>query len=540
MQSSVSWASALLLSTALIVSGCSKQGSATAGPSGVWRIAVPINPTQLNPILAQNTIEGFIDSLMFSKLVTIDDKGNDVPDLAQVVPTQANGGISKDGLTITYHLRTNAKWHDGTPVTSKDVKFTWQAIMSTANNVLSKHGYDQIASIDTPDDHTVVMHMKHVFPPAVDTIFGESDTPYGILPAHLLAKYPNLNQIPFDAAPVGSGPFKFGRWERNDRIVLEANPDYYRGAPKLKQVVVRIVTDSNTTESLLRTHEVDLALETTAFLYNDFANAPHYVRQVVDAPSWVALFYNLKRPPLDDLAVRRAIGLAIDKTSIIDKTTYGTGTPLAADQTRFSWAYDPSLKPIPYDVTQAKALLRQDGWIPGPDGIRRKNGQRLSLQLAFGLGSPSTRNMVVLVQQMLKGVGIDLQVKGYDYQLLYGSQETGGIYNSGKFDIGVYPWVSGADPDDSSMWLCSMAPPAGNNIPKYCSSEMDAAQKMALSTFDRTRRKAAYAKVQELLLRDQPGVFLFANRLRYVHTDDLQNFTPNGVSEGWNAYQWNR
>ena len=493
----------------------------------MWRIEIQINPTQLNPILEQNADENFIDGLIFSELVTIDDHGREVPDLAQTVPTLGNGGISKDGLTITYHLRKNAKWQDGVPVTSRDVKFTWEAIMNRSNNVLSHHGYDQIASMDTPDDHTVVMHMKRVFPPAVDTIFGESDQPYRILPSHLLAKYPNLNNVPFNAAPVGSGPFKFARWERNDRIVLDANPDYFLGAPKLKQLVIRIVPDANTEQSLLETNDVDLALEATGSLYNNVRNDTHLVRQLVKAPVWVGLVFNLQRPPLNDPAVRRAIALAIDKDGIIRKSTYGSAVVAIADQTDFSWAYPAGLKPIPFDTAQAKSILG-------------KNAQPLSLQLTFPLGSASVQAIAEQEQQTLRQAGIDVQLKGYDYQLLYAAAQSGGILNSGKFDMATYSWVSGADPDDSSQFLCSMAPPNGNNIMHYCSAKMDALQREALSTFDRGRRKAAYQKIQELLLRDVPIVFIYDQRQRYVRTPDLQNFTPNGISEGWNAYQWKR
>lgn len=532
--------SLLLCAALLCTAACTKQGAGPTGPTGVLRIAIPINPTQLNPILEENSNESFIDGLIFSELVTIDDRGHEVPDLAETVPTLANGGISKDGLTITYHLRKNAKWHDGVPVTSRDVKFTWQAIMNRSNNVLSHHGYDQVASMDTPDDHTVVMHMKRIFPPAVDTIFGESDQPYRILPAHLLAKYPNLNTVPFNAAPVGSGPFKFARWERNDRIVLDANPDYFLGAPKLKQIIIRIVPDSNTQESLLRTGEVDLALEATASLYNDLKDDANVVRQLARAPVWVGIMFNVQRPPLNDPAVRRAVALAVDKNSIVQKSTFGTAVTAIADQSDFSWAYPTGMQPIPFDLKAAQTLLENDGWKAGPDGMRSKNGERLTLQIAFGLGSPSVQAIVAQTQQTLRQAGIDAQLKGYDYQLLYASQQTGGIYNSGKFDLGYYSWVSGADPDDSSQFLCAMAPPNGNNVMHYCSTEMDALQRDALSTFDRARRAAAYRKVQELLLRDVPGVFIYYQRLRYVHTPALQNFTPNGISEGWNAYQWNR
>src|SRR5947209_16640581 len=165
-------------------------------------------------------------SLAFDELVTLDDKQHEVPDLAAEVPTLQNGGIAKDGKTVTYHLRSNVKWQDGAPFSSADVKFTWQLVMNPRNNVESRRGYDAVATVDTPDVNTVVFHLKHPFAPFVDTVFGESDTAYRILPKHLLATYPDINQIPFNSQPVGTGPFRVVKWIRGDRIEDVANANY--------------------------------------------------------------------------------------------------------------------------------------------------------------------------------------------------------------------------------------------------------------------------------------------------------------------------
>ncbi|MBV8284387.1 MAG: hypothetical protein JO175_07035, partial [Candidatus Eremiobacteraeota bacterium] len=155
---------------------------------GVLRIAIQQDVKNLNPLLNSNTTDSFIDFFMDEPLLWADDKGNPVPALALVVPTQANDGISRDGLTITYHLRKDAKWSDGVPVTSKDVKWSWSAIMNNANNVVSRHGYDFVKSIDTPDDYTVVVHLKQRFSPFVNSFFAMSDQPYPVAPAHILSK----------------------------------------------------------------------------------------------------------------------------------------------------------------------------------------------------------------------------------------------------------------------------------------------------------------------------------------------------------------
>ncbi|MBV8331806.1 MAG: peptide ABC transporter substrate-binding protein [Candidatus Eremiobacteraeota bacterium] len=531
----------VLLAVAILAgsASCSRTGETTA-PSDRLRIAININPTNLNGILQQNTMESFVDGLIFDNLVTLDAQHREVPDLAAEVPTVANGDIGKDGLTIRYRLRHGVTWHDGAPFTSRDVKFSWQAIMNPANNVVSRRGYDQVASVDTPDPYTVVFRMKRLFAPAVDTIFGESDTPLRILPAHLLAKYPNLNQIPFNAAPVGTGPFKFARWERGDRIVLSANPSYFRGAPKLREITLLIILDDNTIEAQVRSHEVDLAMEVPATMYRDLADAPGVVRQLVTAPVFNAIEFNAARPPLDDLRLRRALVMAIDRAGITRDDTYGTGTVASADLSPFYWAYDPSLEPAPYDPSAARALLDAAGWRAGADGMRVRNGQRLSLQLVYGQGNAIGRAIVAQVQQMLRKAGVDVQAKSYDYATLYAAAESGGILNGGKFDLAVYSWVSGADPDNASQWACNAIPPAGNNISRYCSPKMDAVQRLALSTFDRSVRTKAYHDVESLLVEDAPAAFLYYRSLVYVRVPDLKNFTPNGTSEGWNAQEWNR
>ncbi|HTX60029.1 MAG TPA: peptide ABC transporter substrate-binding protein [Verrucomicrobiae bacterium] len=528
---------ALVLLALPALPGCTKA-SQSAATGNELRIALPIEPTQLNPILEQNAIENTVDGLMFDELVTLDAQQREVPDLAETVPTLANGGVSKDGLTIVYHLRHGVKWHDGAPFTSRDVKFTWQAIMNPSNNVVSRRGYDQVASVDTPDDYTVIFHMKHIFPPAVDTIFGESDTPYRILPAHLLAKYPNLNQVPFNSAPVGTGPYEFARWQHGDRIVLRANPNYFRGAAHVATLTLLDIPNDDTTVAQLRTREAQLAIEITLSAYNELSGDSRVTRQLVTDPSFVAIYFNTARTPLDDVRVRRALVEGMDRAAIVRDDTYGTGTLAVADLSPFYWAFDASLKPVPYDVAAAKALLQSAGWTPGPDGVRVKDGKRLSLQLVFGQGSQTARTLAAQVQQMLKPLGVEIELKNYDYAVLYAAQESGGILNSGKFDLAVYSWVAGGDPDNASDWTCAAIPPGGNNVTRYCSPEMDALQHLALSTFDRNVRKAAYAKIEALLLRDVPAAFLFYQPMRYAHVPELQNFTPNGISEGWNAQDW--
>jgi peptide/nickel transport system substrate-binding protein len=543
------------LACALCVSACTKVGdqSATAvsvssgGGAGTvpgeLRVAIQRAPNTLNPILSANTTEGFLNRLTFDTLVTVDGRTKKmVPSLATEVPSEANGGISKDGLTITYKLHPGVKWQDGEPFTSKDVKFSWQAMMNNANNVNARVGYEDVQSVDTPDDTTVVFHLKHKFAPFVNTVFTDSDNPVCILPEHLLAKYPNLNQIPFNQQPIGTGPFKVASWVRGDHIELVANDDYFKGKPKLRRIMVREIPDENTSLNALRSHDVDWIFEASPQLYKSLKTMSGITTILNDQPQTLGMQMNTSRPLLTDPRVRRAISYAVDKQALVDKNTGGSATVAWADQPPYSWAYEPNVTKYPHDVAKAKSLLAEAGWAPGPDGIVRKNGQPLSLQIAYNTENATRRLVAVQIQAMLKEAGIDAQIKQYPANLLFATYGQGGIMTTGKFDLAVTGWIAGFDPDDHSLFQCDQIPrpghPDGVNYTRYCNKEMDAAQAEALSAYDESKRKPAYSTIQKLLARDVPEDFIWYPRQAQPINPAFKNFAPNPVNEAWNAYEW--
>ncbi|MBV9737535.1 MAG: peptide ABC transporter substrate-binding protein [Candidatus Eremiobacteraeota bacterium] len=492
----------------------------------------------MNPLLSTSTGENMVDTLMFDPLITVDDKGNDQPVLAAQVPTLQNGGISKDGLTLTYKLRHNVKWHDGVPFTSADVKFTWQAVMNTANNVVARRGYDLVRSVDTPDPYTIVFHMKTRFSPAIETLFSESDSPYRILPKHLLAQFPNINRVAFNANPVGTGPFKFVRWLRGDHIELAANPNYFLGAPKIKQMIWKIIQDTNTQDTQMRDHEVDFVPELGGPQYRDLRGNPEIQIVMTKSPQYEGIGFNMSHSPLSDLKVRQALSYAIDKNRIMDATQFGAATAATEDISNFSWAYDPNVTRFDYNPAKAMQLLDADGWKVGPDGVRVKNGHRLSLLFASAQGSSAAQAITTLAQSQLKAVGVDVSIKSFTYTLLYAPMQDNGIYLGGKYDLNISAWVSGADPDDSSQFTCATIPPKGNNWYRFCNKEFDAQEAIALTHYDRPTRKRAYARTQEIMAQQIPGVFLFYRKEISAVNPDLRGFSPNGITETWDAYRW--
>ena len=534
----------LLLLVAAALGGCSKIQSTAAGrhawtQAGNLRIGVNEEPKNLNPLLFGTTTEDFIDRLMFEPLLSADARGNPVPMLATVVPTIANGGISKDGLQIVYHLARNARWSDGVPVTAGDVVFSWSAIENSANDVVSRHGYDDVGAIATPDAHTAVVHLKRRFSPFVNTFFAESDQPYEIVPKHVLARYPDINHVPFDAAPmVSDGPFKFVEWRRGDRMLLTANPQFFLGAPKLQRMTIEFVPNEDSEINLLRTHSLDYIFQPSIQTYPALRGLPDARIVFVSVNGYEGAEFNVSHPAVADARVRTAIGAALDKAALTRTLTHAQSTTATEDLPNWMWAFDPSVRSVPFDLQRARQLLALAGWPIGTDGIARKNGRPLELLLVTDNASATHRSESVLVQAALQRIGIASIVKYYPLDILYAPQGMGGIQHGGKFDLLLYGWYAGVDPDDSSQLTCDNFPPHGYNDPRYCSAAMDVAQAVALSHYDLATRKAAYAKIERLLSLDNPVLYFWWQRQQEAISVDFRGFDPNPVVESWNAWQW--
>jgi peptide/nickel transport system substrate-binding protein len=533
------------LAIAFAGAACTKVGGGESGGRhswtvpGVLRVAVQSDFKNLNPLLNSNTTDVFVERLMFEPLLSADPKGNPVPILVTTVPTLENRGVSPDGLTITYRLRHDVRWSDGVPFSARDVKWSWQAIMNPNNNVVSRHGYDDVASIDTPDPSSVVVHLKEKFSPFVNTFFAESDQPYMIVPAHVLASYPNINQIPFNSRPtVSDGPFKFVQWAHGDHVALDRNDAFFLGKPKLQRIDVKIVPDEDTSVNLLRTHAIDYMFQASIQTYQTLRSVADVRIVWVNVNGYSYVQMNCSAPFLSDPRVRLALAYAIDKNEIVRTETFGTQTVATEDIPNWMWAYNPHVPVYPHDPAMARKLLHQAGWSPGPDGVMRKGGRRLELVMVTNNSSATRRREALQVQEMLRIIGVDSEIKSYPGDVLFAPAGMGGILQLGRFDITVSGWYAGIDPDDSTQFTCQNFPPGGYNYSRYCSPQMQAAQLTALTRYDRARRKAAYDRIQLLLARDNPNLFTYWLRQMEPISVDFKGFDPNPVVESWNAWQW--
>jgi peptide/nickel transport system substrate-binding protein len=251
------------------------------------------------------------------------------------------------------------------------------------------------------------------------------------------------------------------------------------------------------------------------------------------------LDFNTKDPILADVNVRRALESAINRARIVADATKGVFVQTDTDLSTSSWALDHHKPFYPYNPGLARQLLDQDGWKVGPDGIRTKNGTRLSLQLSYVGGQNIAEEIGALIQEEAKAVGIEITQKPYQADIYFAAQQSGGILNSGKFQIAYYGWVSGVDPDDSSLYRCNQFPPEGQNMLFWCDPKLDAAEVDTLTHMDQPRRMRDYHTIATELGTQAPTVFLFAERRVDVVPQQMTGFLPSPAeSASWNSYEW--
>lgn len=515
----------------------SKSGASGGGEPGVLRIQTS-RFDNLNTVVSGGGSSVYLSYLWGAYLFIADDRMNIIPELATEIPTQANGGVSPDGLTITYHLRPGVRWHDGAPFSADDVVFTWHAIMNPRNNVITRLGYDKIASMIAIDPHTVQVRLKQRYAPAVASFFGPGEVPYVILPKHLLGNLPDINRAPYNLKPIGTGPFVIDSYEPSTGVLLSANLHYWRGRPKLRGIDYRIVEDTNTRMVMLRSNELDVITVSDTHAH-ELSLDPGIVIVREPAPQDAYLALNVKHPPLDDIRIRRAIAMAVDRKFFVHAFQYDTGSVADSDQPPFYWSYNPNVRMPTYDPAQAERMLDAAGWRKDPAiGYRVKSGKTLSLTFAYITSRDPDTRFAAVFQNAMKRIGVAVDVRSYPYNVFYAPKNMGGILDSGRFDVASSGWVLGADPEDGTLWMCDQYPPEGYNWSFFCDKRIDALERTALSAYDMKTRRQAYLGIQELLAEDVPAVFLAWTNIVHATRDNVKDFRPGEV--WWASWNWRK
>jgi len=534
MQHSIVRAIALLL--CVTVAACTKTGGGGAGRSNSWtvahvlRYATGADIATLNPHLAQQADVGQLSSLTMAWLIKWDVHNRPYPELATAVPSKGNGGVSADGLTITYHLRKGVRWSDGAPFNADDVVFSTHVVLNPANNEVGRLGWDRIAKVDEPDKYTVVYHLSKPYSPFVETFFSSAGANPCILPKHLLAQYPNINHVAYNSLPVGIGPFKYKEWQRATKVVMVPNPLYWREKPKLREIDFMIVPDRNTVLTQMQGHQLDMWVLVGGNYLSRVQAISGY--RIVRIPGYYYnhIDFNLRSPRLQDIAVRRALRLAIDRATLRHKIGHDVGFLQEEPASHTAPYFDPNIKMVPFDIAQANGLLDRAGWKRGSDGIRAKNGVKLQFDFATTSGTPDADSQIELMRLWWQQIGVGLTVKHYPPPLLFAPVQQGGIVYGGKWDMIIFAWLNDALGDYSPIYGCASFPPNGQNDLHWCNAKANAAMLAFYEHYEQSQRNRDSWTLMENLVNDVPTIVTSSREDIYGVNSDLRGFVPNAIT----------
>ena len=510
-------------------------GPASAQSESTLRIGMVQQPNTLNPLIQTQFSENYIDEALFSSLTVLDERGEVTPDLAERVPTRENGGVSRDGRTITYHLRAGVKWHDGVPLTADDVVFTFEKMRDPATGFAASSTYDPVDSVSAPNPLTVVVRLRKPWADAVGELFVNGQFA-SIVPRHVLERSRDIKTDPFGGHPVGSGPYVFKGWARDGELVLVANPNYFRGKPAIAELRIQFVPDSETLAIKLRTGELDFVPGVNAGALPTIVQNKKL--RVVESPteSLTYLTYRVDRGLFADRAVRQAFSDAVDRNAIAQKAFLGHAQPAA--ELVPPWSQFAALTTPPRrDLRAARDLLERDGWHVGSDGIRMKNGRPLHAVLTTIAGSRPGAIAAVMLQAAWRSMGADVGIRPVQVNVLYAPST--GIAARGDFTFMLNGEGFSAGADRGEILVSTSLPPQGTNYARYRDAEIDRAIERERTTLDVSGRKRAFAAIARRVAIDEPYLPLVWTKRIAVVVNTLEGLRSETVnSDFWNVYAW--
>lgn len=505
--------------------------------SGQIIAGISQEPTIFNPLLLHIEVDEGVYMNLFSPLWSVNPKGEFLPELAAEVPTTANGGLSPDGLKWHLKLRPGVVWHDGTPFTADDVKFTLDLINTPGFPAFSKAGHELVRNITVISPTEISWEMAKPFSPYMSILSWTF-----IVPKHKLEGVADYRTAPFNDAPVGTGPFQWKSRVPGDHITLAANDKFYGKGPYVDTLVFKYVPDLTVLYTQFRTGDIDyIGLQgISADHYDEAIKLPG--RRVASAPqAFIETFdFDLGHPIFSELAVRQAIYAAIDKDSIISQLYYNLPKPSESYLPSEAWAFNPNLPKHVYDEAAAKKLLDDAGWKPGAGGIREKNGMRLSFTNSTTAGNHLREQVQQLIQQTLQDVGIEMKIKNLPPAVMWGD-----YWMQSKFDTAIagIDFMTGPDPSAPDYFDSHSSPAkggSGQNTFEYSNPMVDKLLNEGAAEQDQEKRKPIYQQIQVQVRHDLPFLPLFQYAMLEGTKSNLIGYDPNVNvrSNCWNIRDW--
>jgi peptide/nickel transport system substrate-binding protein len=508
-----------------------------ASPTGRVVVGLSQEPTVFNPLMAHIEVDDAVHFSLFDALVRMDPEGVFQPNLAAEVPSQKNGGISEDGRTWRIRLRDDVRWHDGKPFTAEDVKFTLELLTNPKFRAWRTSGHSLVRDITVVSPTEITWRMEEAFAPYLSFL---AET--FMVPKHILEKEADPNTAAFNQAPVGTGAFKWGERVAGDHIELVANADYFGEGPYVERLVFKYIPDMTVLYTQFKSGDVDLVDQAyiTADHYEEARTLSGRKVTLETGSSLESIYLNLERPQFKELAVRQALYAAMDRKAIIEAIYYGVGAPSETFMPPESYYYNPKLPVQEFNLDRARQILDEAGWVPGSDGIRAKDGVRLSFSNSTTAGNNLREQTQQFLKQTFAEIGVEMTISNLPAAVMWGE-----YWLKSQFDtamVGV-TYLIAADPDATNRLHTSAIAAKGgrgSNTGQYSNPEVDALLEKGARTFDPDARREIYFRVQELVRHDLPFLPLFAYTIVLGRKEGLDGFEPNPNTRtaSWKAAGW--
>ncbi len=470
-----------------------------------------------------------VGNLIYDALVELDKDLNYTGQLAE------SWQFSPDCLTLTLKLRPGVKWHDGRPFTAEDVHFTYKAMVNPKTPTAYKQDFLAIKDVEVVDPLTVRVTYPQPLAKALQS------WSMWMLPKHLLESHVEkgtLREAPQVAQPVGTGPYRFQEWKSGEKVVVVANPDYYRGSPYLSRVVYRVIPSQGTIFLELKAKGVDLA-SLTAIQYARQTEYPAfrmaYRKYRYPSSGYTYFGFNLKDPRFADRRVRQAFAHAIDKRELIDGVVMGFARDATGPIRPGTWAYTDKVRRYAFDPEKAKELLAEAGWKDrdGDGVVEDKDGRRFEFTIRTNQGNEERKKIAEIIQQRLKAVGVLAEIQVIEWASFIKE-----FIKKKRFEAVVLGWGVGTDPDQYPVWHSSQTGPDQLNQISYANEEVDQLLEKGRASCSQAERLRYYHRFQEVMADDLPLVFLYFRDALPVVTARVRGVEPGPAGILYNFDQW--
>lgn len=511
--------SVLVVLLAILALAATPPVADAQAPPGVLRVSI-IGDVTLNPFTQPQQLPTTqVLKVVFSTLTRYR------PGDLQAVGDLATSWQPLDGGKVwEFKLRRGVKWHDGKPFGAADVKFTLESVVNPNVKALFRSAVKGLQRVEVVDDATVRIVMEQ--PVASLPIILAWNIP--MAPKHLLDGK-DLNDLSdFAQKPVGTGPFRWKEAVKGSHIALDAFPDYYGGAPKLKTLVFKVIPDINTVVAQLRTGELDMAVVEDVHR-ETLTSVPHLAFKVTHLPSTFCIAFNNSRWPFTERPVRHALIHALNRELMVQRIVKGD-SPLATGP--YARAFGPffhsGLKAYAYDVGRAKAILSEAGFKAGSDGVLARDGKRLGFELMVDKGNPVREQVALYAQQAWKQLGIDVRLKVEEWSVYI---KRGNQIPAGDYDARTTWRITPPDPDKTAEYTTGGI----NNHYAYSNPEVDRLMAEGRTVTDQARRVAIYHKIQEIIYADAPHAWVNNQTEILAMNKRVRDFPDLGLRD---ALQW--